>query len=204
MFAERILGGAMKPGYILSNAVLVSCAAMAVSAFSAAAENGIHDLVNARASGKFERIVWLSGPNNYSLQFVPLRPKATNAPANMTNPPPASGAPEAGQSSFFIGNTNANLRGLDPKFNFDPPRLLTLVDGRRIGAGQAGRPPAPRIQVWLLRADGTQILPTWNPTYKLYSVPAAEGVQAVAAAIQIDDEYYIDKLQPLEPMAPAQ
>jgi Ca-activated chloride channel family protein len=41
--------------------------------------------------------------------------------------PPAGGAPDGG--SFFIGNTVANLRGMDPAFG---GRTLTLVDGRRV------------------------------------------------------------------------
>jgi hypothetical protein len=132
------------------------------------------------------------------------------------------------RSSFFVGNTIANLRGLDPSFGC---RTLTLVDGRRVVAGQSppvpAAPPAPsaptapvvqsyppkikyrRIDVWLLRADGTQILPAAyicappsasqskadEITYR-YSV--ADSTQAVAAAIRIDNEFYIEKLQPLE------
>jgi hypothetical protein len=125
------------------------------------------------------------------------------------------------RTSFFIGETIANLRGMDPAFAC---RTLTLVDGRRAVAGQP-LPPSPpparvkqpypsvnkdgRVEVWLLKADGTQILPV------AYScVPASRGVdvgieyqfsvadstQAVAAAVRIDDEFYIDKLQPLASM----
>jgi len=41
----------------------------------------------------------------------------------------AAGVEELDRSSFFIGNTVANLRGLDPTFG---TRTLTLVDGRRM------------------------------------------------------------------------
>jgi hypothetical protein len=65
--------------------------------------------------------------------------------------------------------------------------------------------------VWLLKADGTQIAPaTYNCVYSSrqppapndvvsiwYGFPMAEGAQAVAAAIRIDDDFYIEKLQPL-------
>ncbi len=67
------------------------------------------------------------------------------------------------------------------------------------------------FEVWLLKADGTQILPA---AYSCVPVPAVRGApsseefsyrysvadstQAVAAAIRIDNEFYIEKLQPLE------
>src|SRR5690606_29965674 len=41
----------------------------------------------------------------------------------------AAGVESLDRSSFFIGNTVANLRGLDPAFG---TRTLTLVDGRRM------------------------------------------------------------------------
>jgi hypothetical protein len=138
-------------------------------------------------------------------------------------------APE--RSSYFIGSTIANLRGLDPMFGC---RTLTLVDGRRADGRQPPAPSAtapvvqsypprtkhPRIEVWLLKADGTQILPAAYTCAQLPAVPAestsppsvlrnkseeftyrysmADSAQAVAAAIRIDNDFYIEKLQPLE------
>jgi Ca-activated chloride channel family protein len=43
--------------------------------------------------------------------------------------PPAGGS--ADRSQFFIGNTIANLRGMDPAFG---GRTLTLIDGRRVSS----------------------------------------------------------------------
>lgn len=154
-------------------------------------------------------------------KLVPQNVPGTPAPNTVGDVSPE-------RSSFFIGNTIANLRGLDPAFGC---RTLTLVDGRRVVGGQpptvTSAPPAPsapptpvvqsyppkikhrRIEVWLLRADGTQILPAAyicappsasqskadEITYR-YSV--ADSTQAVAAAIRIDDDFYIEKLQRLE------
>ena len=166
-------------------------------------------------------------------------------PQNVSGMSPANPAGSASleRSSFFIGNTIANLRGLDPAFGC---RTLTLVDGRRVVGGQPppvpAAPPAPsapsalvvqsypprikhrRIEVWLLKADGAQILPA---AYTCAVVPAATGAptslpsasqsrseeftyrysvadstQAVAAAIRIDNDFYIEKLQPLESRLP--
>jgi hypothetical protein len=146
--------------------------------------------------------------------------------------PNAVGNVSADRTQYFIGNTIANLRGLDPAFGC---RTLTLVDGRRAVGGlppAPSAPPAPvvqsypprikhpRIEVWLLKADGTQILPA---AYTCVPLPAVQGdpaspptalrsrsqeisyrysvadsTQAVAAAIRIDNDFYIEKLQPLE------
>jgi hypothetical protein len=68
-----------------------------------------------------------------------------------------------------------------------------------------------RVEVWLLGADGTHIPPaTYNCAYSSrqpqtpsdivsiwYGFPLADSTQAVAAAIRIDDDFYIEKLQPL-------
>jgi hypothetical protein len=66
------------------------------------------------------------------LQLAPAN-VSTYSPGVMPSGPPAPAAPPAGgapdRSNFFIGNTAANLRGLDPAFG---ERTLTLVDGRRV------------------------------------------------------------------------
>jgi hypothetical protein len=68
----------------------------------------------------------------------------------------------------------------------------------------------PRVDVWLLKADGTQILPATyscdltrrgadksRPHAEIsYEFPLASTAQAVAAAIRIEDRYFIQKLQP--------
>ncbi len=63
-----------------------------------------------------------------------------------------------------------------------------------------------RVEAWLLKGDGTQILPV---AYRCipdsaaievsYGFSIADSTQAVAAAIRIDDDYFIEKLQPLQP-----
>lgn len=155
--------------------------------------------------------------------------------------PGAGGAASLDRSSFFIGNTIAKLRGLDPTFGC---RTLTLVNGPRTSGEQtllvpSAQPAAeiqsyppmvrhPRIEVWLLKADGTQILPkvyscvTGPAVRSVLSAPepapplltkqdqfsyrysVADSEQAVAAAIRIDDDFYIEKLQPLQSRPAAQ
>lgn len=135
--------------------------------------------------------------------------------------------PRDDRSTYFIGNTIANLRGVDPWLACD--RMLTLMDGRR-GVGGTGEAPPPRwqppstlnqsypptlkesrVEAWLLKSNGTQILPvtyscdpgiTFPPSPAVeisYMFNIADSVNAVAAAIRIDGDYYIDKLQPLGP-----
>jgi hypothetical protein len=167
-------------------------------------------------------------PDTYVLRIVLDRPPtpASKERASAEKPAPAAvtGANDAtstpvNRDSFFIGNTIANLRGLDPTFGC---RTLTLMDGRRVaGAQQAAPPPTtamnqpyppklkdPRVDVWLLKADGTQILPAtyscdWarpvspksRPHAEItYEFPRADADQAVAAAIRIEDRYFIEKL----------
>jgi hypothetical protein len=83
-------------------------------------------------------------------------------------------------------------------------RMLPMVDGRR-PAGSL--PQGPSVTLWLLRADGTAIPLKKEPslgaqqgvntTEVAYSVPLAAGEEAVAAALRIDDEYFVESLQPL-------
>jgi hypothetical protein len=227
----------------------------------------IQDLVNVRAAGQVTAS-WTRQPDYYALQVVMESarpsPRRVSSPANLNAeemrqrgmadvaeelrklvPPSAPGTPPAmmgditpDRSSYFVGNTVANLRGLDPVFGC---RTLTLVDGRRVVGGQPtprsspapsgpypygvvqSYPPAlkhPRIEVWLLRADGTQVLPAAYTCTLLPASPAdstvqpsvsrnksdeftyrysfEDGAQAVAAAIRIDNDFYIEKLQALE------
>ena len=188
------------------------------------------DLVNVRASNKVAAAVWTHRPDSYTLQVVlgqfyqRLKAPPVAAPAPITSQETG----DINRSSFFIGNTIANLRCADPNFG---GRTLTLIDGRRMvpgGSSQPAIPPSepimvsarpaatpedpPRIQVWLLRADGTQITPiavsNEPPAAKgcssgsmtneiLYRFPSTESAQAAAVAISVDDQYYIEKLRPL-------
>jgi hypothetical protein len=198
--------------------VLICLGMIAGSTSAMAAEAAINqpdvvaqDLVKVRESGSVGAALWTRRADSYTLQLVYG----------------ASGS----RGSFFIGNTIANLRGLDPVFG---GRMLTLVDGRRMVRQSDGSavpnpvPPAtaqpvatqatPRApkspdQVWLLRSNGTQILPNYRSPEPdpakcgvrciaqevTYKFSLADGDEAVAAVVRVDDEYYVEKLQPLKP-----
>jgi hypothetical protein len=166
------------------------------------------------------------------LTLVPRYIPGTPQPKLVRDDPGTADASGGGmenidRSSFFIGNTIANLRGIDPWIACGRP--LTLIDGRRITQTQSApavappdpapaRAPAPvipnarerRVEVWLLKADGTHIQPaTYTCDDPARTAPArkdvsisygyalADSAQAVAAAIRIDGDFYIEKLQPL-------
>jgi hypothetical protein len=138
------------------------------------------DLVTLRASDKVSAAIWTRRANSYTLQLVMKS---------------GVGAP--------FGS-----------------RALELADGRRMVATFRTNPadvqPPEKLEtrVWLLRADGTQILPavpSTNPSVDscsknfrciavdvLYRFSIADATAAVAIAIGIGDEFYIEKLQPLE------
>jgi hypothetical protein len=239
---------------LLFTACLTTILAAAGSAIAIAAEEAAlaQDLVKVKAADRVLAARWMQQPDSYVLRvaFDTSRKEnreTANATAAVTvesapaGPAPQPAAPPAyvagpalergDRGSFFLGNTIANLRGMDPVFC----RTLTLVDGRRVAGEQsAPRPPplprpstvnqpyrtairVPSMDVWLLKADGTQILPT---TYSCdpkaaypqtssaleisYGFAAADVVRAVAAAIRIGSDYYIEKLQPLGPQPAAQ
>jgi hypothetical protein len=221
---------------------------------AAADEAQVQELAQVKAANPVIAARWARRPDSYVLQVVvdPSRFTSARAQANadpaaavgaqerqpaplMTLPPTlnAAATERADRGSFFIGNTIANLRGLDPAFC---GRTLTLVNGRRTTNGQPTAPPPTtptppklsvnqpyppkfkynRVEAWLLKADGTQILPatyscdtgprgasTVAPVEITYEFPLAGGEQAVAAAIRIGDDFYIDKLQPPVPIPAA-
>jgi hypothetical protein len=62
----------------------------------------------------------------------------------------------------------------------------------------------PDIALWLLGAEGA-VIPASRDKVVLkgasevsYSVPLAAGQSAVAVALKVDDEYFIEKLRPLD------
>jgi len=236
----------MKPA---AGRLFTACAATMVAVLAApavaAAEGAMatQHLVNVRAAGQVTAS-WTRQPDYYALQVVmetsrPAPPRAVVPPNVPATPPSTTGNDSAERGSFFVGRTIPNLRGLDPAFGC---RTLTLVDGRRVVGGQptaplpsapsAGPypygvvqsyPPAikhPRIEVWLLKADGTQVVPAAYTCSMLPASPDAstsapsvsrnrsdeftyrysveDSTQAVAAAIRIDNDFYIERLQPLE------
>lgn len=219
------------------------CAAICVAATSsspvAAAEAAVlaQDLLKAGASEKAVSAVWTRRPDSYTLQVVFDPYRYVAGPAQVRTQSVSTQAEyNQGRGSFFIGDTIANLRCMDPAFG---GRTLTLIDGRRAVQGQPGatgepaqapqappvrpvaRPVArteqrPEVQVWLLRADGKQILPVPRSSAPvsggeckpgiadevLFRFDIAESEQAIAAAIRIGDEYHIEKLLPLLPGSP--
>jgi hypothetical protein len=237
----------------LFNACLAGLAAAGAVVATAAEESAPgQELVN---TGTLENIAvarWSRLPDSYVLRLVldttkPARTPMTRAlspfggvtggnaaQAQRVSEPPVAVAntAERERASFFVGNSIANLRGMDPTFC---GRTLTLVDGRRNTGEPGQQPPAsrprseprartaqpylgsvrePRVEVWLLKADGTQIkpatylcdpgprLPDTGPMYDIsYGFTAAEGAQAIAAGIRIDGDFFIEKLQPAEPAA---
>jgi hypothetical protein len=154
-------------------------------AFAAAAGEATpvvaQDLLSLRASNKVSAALWTRRADSYTLQLV--------------------------MKSGFGAAPGA--------------RTLELVDGRRmvstVRANPAEMQPLkkPETRVWLLRADGTQILPavpSTNPSVDscsknmrcmavdvLYRFSIADAKAATAIAVNIGDEYYIEKLQSLEP-----
>lgn len=188
----------------------------------------LQDLPSVKSSNQIMDAQWVRQPDSYVILLVLDRSKYSgrtkaaaaqqalpvNTPTLVVDQKGVAGAIRAGdRSAFFLGNTIANLRGLDPWLACN--RTLTMIDGRRTVAGQPP-PPAPptvsrekerRVEVWLLRSDGSQILPAdytcdAGPVFPArnnveisYRYPVADGAQAAAVAVRIDETFYIEKLQ---------
>jgi hypothetical protein len=221
----------------LAGLVLISATARAMGVVAAEVVDGgvyAQDLRTVSASDKIAAALWTRRPDSYTLQLVLDRSRYALPFAPAPSVPAPSDVkvgsdPESlERNSFFIGATIANLRCLDPDFG---GRTLTLVDGRRTPGQQPPAPATPaqrpqsnpqpllreaaQVQAWLLRADGTQIMPVRqspqvqsgacgarpNPYEILYRVSVADGSEAVAVAMRIDDEYYIENLRSLVPGA---
>lgn len=129
------------------------------------------ELANVRASGKVMTALWTVRKNAYTLQLV------------------------------FPFQQNAMA-----------PREFSRTGANGV-SGKSAQPQAASVQVWLLKADGTQVfqvhgapppkpegLPgnfrTTSYTYT-WHFPIEESRQAVAMAIRINDDFYIDQLKPL-------
>lgn len=217
-----------RPALMLLNclATILACTASVVvpAAGGAAAAQ---DLAKVRASDLVMAAVWARQPDAYTLKVVLDRAKhtarqaaivAANKERLASSPQPVLAAPPPGDGidhgSYFIRDTIASLRGVDPWFHCG--RIPRLIDGRR--GSQAAPAPVPanpldsrearehKVEVWLLRSDGTQILPEAyscvpdpDAVEVVYTFPAADSQKAVAAAIRIEGDYYIEKLQALEP-----
>ncbi|MEO8307051.1 MAG: hypothetical protein ABI616_03300 [Pseudomonadota bacterium] len=79
--------------------------------------------------------------------------------------------------------------------------------GRPLPVDEGRTPANPVVTLWLLRADGTAISAVREAPHPVmkgaladeveFSTSLAGGEEAVAAAIQIDDEYFIEPLRPM-------
>ncbi len=90
------------------------------------------------------------------------------------------------------------------------PKAADLIVVGENGDLVAPHATRPSVTFWLLGADGT-VIPARKevtprgpandrlPIEAAYSVGISAGEQAVAAAIQIDNEYYVEPLQSLVP-----
>ena len=169
---------------------------------------------------------WTRRVDEYTLQFFgAMAAPRSNTMAIVQPVPVPAPRPDPGaatnRASFFIGNTIANLRGLDPSFGC---RTLTLIDGRRVNQGNATAatresppppPPVPRptatglvgipqMQVWLLNRDGTIVMPQrklqadgkYCDTGIVYGFESAAAGDAMAVAFTDGEHYYVQKLQP--------
>jgi Ca-activated chloride channel family protein len=75
-------------------------------------------------------------------------------PAAAGAAPALGGQSEADRNAFFIGNTIANLRGIDPAFG---TRTLTLVDGRRVVSSSQQTDVADKEELSEVMVTGTRI-----------------------------------------------
>lgn len=199
-----------------------ACLASMISTLAVAAEGdgATQELQNVRISSQVRSAGWVRQSGEYVLRLSLDR----TAPPQPDSRPVATAAGTGERQSFFLaGNTVADLRGLNPSFC---GRTLTLVDGRRSRSNptQLAQPLPPRepsgqpyqgavrdpfVEVWLLKADGTLISPVSyrcspgadaSQTGRLseisYGYSPEEGAQAVAAAIRVGNDLFLEKLQP--------
>jgi hypothetical protein len=83
------------------------------------------------------------------------------------------------------------------------------VEAPSVRDGQK-EPEHPRSQVWLLKVDGTVIPQTFKPTSQrignanhttystTYVFPASAKTEGVAVAISIDDDFFVERLLPVD------
>ena len=184
---------------------LMACLALnGASASEAAATTGVVALQQFRAvlaSGQATAARWMRGPDSYLLQVV-LERRRSNAI-------PDPGLEPADHAKEFIANTIRELRELEPWMPCSRPP--SRYDPREtpdtsIKYMNQSFPPQfreRRLDVWLLKVDGTQVHPvTYSCATDIivghaevtYKFPLTEAQQAAAVAVRIDENYYIEKL----------
>jgi hypothetical protein len=194
---------------------LATFVAGATSMVASAADSAVaaQDLVKPRTSYLVMAAIWARQPDSYTLKVVLDRAKhaakqraivdanKARLAANPQQPDPTALPPGDGidRGGMFIADTIATLRGIDPWFHCG--RIPTPIDGRN-----ALQDRERKVEVWLLRSDGAQVLPEGyscvvdpEAVEVVYTFSTADSQTAVAAAIRIEGDYFIEKLQSLEP-----
>ncbi|MEO8313468.1 MAG: hypothetical protein ABI645_01625 [Pseudomonadota bacterium] len=161
----------MQPARPLATIALALICAAAIPASAQVADVAAvlaQDLANVRASGKVMAALWTARKDYYTLQLV------------------------------FPLSTPVMPGWLQP--------------ARNQVSSATPQPQTASVQVWLLKADGTQIFqehgsPTPRPegltspraiSYSInYVFPFAASREAIAIAVKINDDFYIDQLKPL-------
>ncbi len=196
-----------QPAQLLSTVrVALICCAGTLPAVAAAPDVPVlaQELEKVRASGEVLAALWTRRSDSYTLQIV------------LRNP----------LSGVFGSRTLALIDGrrvvstsnqADVAMPPNPATQISRPDAEAIKTlvGDALK-PLPRTQVWLLGPDGTLILPTQRPADNsrpnatslrnigtagselLYRFLLSDGQNAVAAAVMIGDNFYIERLAPLE------
>lgn len=106
-------------------------------------------------------------------------------------------ARESGKLGAVLWTRRADICTLQLVINWPPPLMSKLKPA-----------PLPHIQVWLLKPDGStipwlQMIPPnmskagfrQTTVELMYRYPLSASQDAVAAAIMVDDQYYIEQLK---------
>jgi hypothetical protein len=161
----------MKRPALLLLPCLATFVAGAASMLASAADGAVvaQDLVKPRASYLVMAAIWARQPDSYTLKVVLDRAKHS-----------------AKQRAIVDANKE--------RLASSPRAVATAPPSGGIDRGS------------LLRSDGTQILPEAysclpdpEAVEVMYTFSAADSRLAVAAAIRIEGDFYIEKLQSLEP-----
>jgi hypothetical protein len=175
-----------RPSQLLSTACLaLLCCADAVPCLAAEPELPVlaQDLKKLRAPGKVGSVLWTRRADQYTLQIVFPRSyrNLSLVDGRRVVMQPVQASPQAA------------------------PQALTEAKKQEL---QAPVRKNPVVQAWLLKADGTLIAAARRrvsisgqssgslPDEVLYSIPLLAGQEAVAVALMIDNEYYIETLKP--------
>jgi hypothetical protein len=211
---------------MLLRSMCVAAIVGTVPLFVAAADAPVvaRELIAVRESGKVNAALWRRQDDVFILELK-VDPFIGNTIACLRGLDPSFGAspsasttPPQGQSSrsppFSVADA---LNRLVPQnVATYMPFVVADTDLNLPGSTQTVQRRPKVVQVWLLRADGAQILPSarsdglskedlcrarrdprtgMSEDEITYTFPVAGNEQAVALAIQIDEGFYIEKLR---------